>query len=311
MARRVDLRHMWYAVTTARHRSMRQAAAMLNVRQATLSRAIHDFEEEIGISLFERSAAGASPTQAGQKFLYEIENILERIDNMVAAARSTRRGDAGRLTIGFSTSLSAGNLRVTLIEFARHFPHVEINAIEGSRARLFLALENGHIDIAIVTGDPPALYKGRTMPLWTERVIIALPEVHPLAFHEIVQWTDLKGEKLLISHHQPIQEIQDILISKLASSEDLPNLVLQDVSRGDIQNLVAVGFGVSLMCEAAVVHCPGVAYREARDGAGPTRVVYTGSWQDTNGNPVLKNFIKLLEERFPPLPSSAAEKHGK
>lgn len=290
---------------------MRRAAAMLNVRQATLSRALHDFEEQIGVTLFECSAAGASPTQTGRKFLREFERILEQIDDMVAVARSTGRGEAGRLTIGFSTSLSTGNLRATLIEFSGRFPRVEINMIEGSRSRLFPALDHGHIDVAIVTGAPPIPHKSRAIPLWTERIIVALPEVHPLASREIVYWTDLKGEKLLISQHQAAPEIQEILISKLASSEDRPNLVQHDVSRGDIQNLVAAGFGVSLMCEAAVGHCPGVICREARDGGGPTRVAYTSYWEETNDNPVLKNFLKLLEERYPPLPSAGTNGYGK
>lgn len=280
---------------------------MLNVRQPTLSRKIYDLEVEIGITLFERSTGGAYPTRVGHSFVRDMEHILREIDEMVVAARSVGRGDAGQLTVGFSTSLSAGNLRATLMEFTRRFPDVEITAIEGSRMRLLLALQSGHIDIAIVTGELPPI-SGRAMPLWTERIIVALPEAHPLAGHEIVQWTDLKGEKLLLSQHQAGPEIMDILVSKLSSPGDRPNLVQHDVSRGDIQSLVAAGFGVSLMCEAAVgFNCAGVAYREARDGTGPTRVGYTGYWDDANENPALKNFIKLLEERYPPLPNGLAD----
>jgi DNA-binding transcriptional LysR family regulator len=296
---------MWYAVATAQHGSMRRAAVMLNVRQPTLSRKIQDLEAEIGITLFERSTGGAFPTRVGHNLVRAMEHILHAIDEMVVTARSVGRGDAGQLTVGFSTSLSAGNLRATFMEFTRRFPDVEISAIEGSRARLFPALQSGHIDIAIVTGESPP-NSGRAMALWTERIIVALPETHALARHEIVHWTDLKGEKLLLSQHQAGPEIMDILVSKLASPEDRPNLVQHDVSRGDIQSLVAAGFGVSLMCEAAVgLNCAGVAYREARDGTGPTRVGYTGYWDDANENPALKNFIKLLEERYPPLPNGA------
>lgn len=307
IARRIDLLQMWYAVATAQHGSMRRAAITLNVRQPTLSRKIQDLEAEIGITLFERSTGGAFPTRVGHNFVRTMEHILHEIDEMAITARSIGRGDAGQLTVGFSTSLSAGNLRATLMEFARRFPEVEISAIEGSRARLFPALESSHIDIAIVTGESPSI-GAKAMPLWTERIIVALPEAHPLAAYEIVHWTDLKGEKLLLSQHQAGPEIMDILVAKLASPEDRPNLVQHDVSRGDIQSLVAAGFGVSLMCEAAVgFNCAGVDYREARDGTGPTRVGYTGYWDDANENPALKNSIKLLEERYPPLPNGVAD----
>jgi DNA-binding transcriptional LysR family regulator len=184
-ARRIDLRQMWYAVTAVREGSVRRAALALNVRQSTLSRRIHQLEEQIGIALFVRSSGGVSPTQTGRDFLRKASNILQEITEMVAIARSTGHGDAGRLTIGFSTSLSAGNLRMTLIEFAQRFPQVEIGAIEGSRARLFPALQSGQVDIAIVTGDPNG-GDCKSMALWSERIIVALPETHPLAAHEIV-----------------------------------------------------------------------------------------------------------------------------
>ena len=280
---------------------------MLNVRQSTLSRRIHQLEEQIGVSLFDRSSGGVSPTQAGREFLRIVGRILQEIDDVVRRARSTGRGEVGQLTIGFSTSLASGNLRATLAEFARRFPEVQISTVEGSWARLRPALESRQADIAIVTGEMKP-HGGGSMQLWTERIIVALPETHPLAEREIIHWTELKGETLLLSQHQAALEIQDILISKLASPEDRPTVVQHDVSRGDIQGLVAAGFGVSLMCEAAVgLHCTGVVYREARDGAGPTRLGYVAHWADANDNPVLKNFIKLLEERYPPLPADGSD----
>lgn len=306
-ARRVDLRQMWYAVMAAQERSVRRAAVMLNVRQSTLSRRIRQLEEQIGVSLFDRSSGGVSPTQAGHEFLRIVGRVLQEIDDVVKRARSTGRGEVGRLTVGFSTSLASGNLPVTLADFARRFPDVKIGTIEGSWERLRPMLENHQADIAIVTGEL-AFHTSISMPLWSERIIVALPETHPLAGHEIIYWTELKGETLLLSQHQAAVEVQDILISKLASPDDRPYVVQHDVSRGDIHGLVASGFGVSLMVEAAVgLRCAGVVYREARDGAGPTRVGYVAHWTDNNDNPVLRNFIKLLEERYPRLPVGGSD----
>jgi DNA-binding transcriptional LysR family regulator len=38
------------------------------------------------------------------------------------------------------------------------------------------------------------------MPLWSERILLALLEGHPLADKDVVYWTDLRGETLL--HHR-------------------------------------------------------------------------------------------------------------
>ncbi len=63
-------------------------------------------------------------------------------------------GDAGRLEIGFYTSLSTGALRDTILAFASQHPAVEINIIEGARASLIALLDRGAIDILIVLGEP-------------------------------------------------------------------------------------------------------------------------------------------------------------
>jgi DNA-binding transcriptional LysR family regulator len=297
----IELKHLRYAEAAERCGSFRKAADSLAVKQSNLSRRIRSLEEQLGVKLFERTNGGVRPTPAGRAFLHRARRILEELQVLVDGAQAVGRGDAGHITIGFYTSLSAGNLRASLVEFARRFPDVEISTVEGSRSRLCGGIQNGTIDVAVVTGDP-APDCGLSMVLWSERIIVALPEGHPLATNEIIYWTDLKGERFLLSERDPGPEIQEILISKLASPGDLPDVVRHDVSPENIKSLVGAGCGVSLMCEACVgASYAGVAYREARDGNGATRIGYCAYWNDGNDNPALRNFIRLLEERCPPV----------
>ena len=102
------------------------------------------------------------------------------MDALVTHTHSTGRGEAGKLTVGFYTSLSAGNLRATLTDFKQRFPKIELGMAERSRTRLVAALRNGALDIAIVTGDAP-IQDNKALPLWSERTLVALPEGHSLA----------------------------------------------------------------------------------------------------------------------------------
>jgi DNA-binding transcriptional LysR family regulator len=171
--------------------------------------------------------------------------------------------------------------------------------IESSRARLTTALRNGAIDVAIVTGEIPLL-GSKTMSLWSERIMIALPEGHQLADGETVYWTDLKGETLLISRHEPGPEIQERLLTKLVSPGDRPKAIFHDASRGNIKSLVGAGFGVSLVMESDVgPNFYRLIYRELRDGTGPSWVGYSAHWRADNDNPALASFLKILGERYP------------
>lgn len=107
------------------------------------------------------------------------------------------------------------------------------------------------------------------MPLWTERILIALPEAHRLAANEIIYWTDLKGETLLLSQRDPGSEVQDLVIAKLVSPEDRPKIVRHDVSRESIKSLVGAAFGIGLTLEASLgANFEGVTHREVRNGTG-------------------------------------------
>lgn len=297
----IELKHLRYAEVAERCGSFRKAADLLALKQSNLSRRVRHLEEQLGIALFERTNGGVRPTAAGRDFVNGVRRILNELQIVVDGAKAVGRGEAGYLTIGFYTSLSAGNLRASLVEYGRRFPQVEISTVEGSRSRLFDGIQTGTVDIAVVTGEP-ASDCNRSMVLWSERIIVALPEDHQLAGNEIIYWTDLKRERFLLSERDPGPEIQDILVAKLSSPGDLPDVVRHDVSPENIKSLVGAGRGVSLMCEACMgASYAGVVYREARDGNGSTRIGYRAYWRDGNDNPALRNFIRLLEERCPPV----------
>ena len=191
----VELQHLRYAIAAADFGSFRRAADMLMLQQSTISRCVLQLERLIGVTFFERSSGGVRATEPGRDFLRLARSIVGQMDSLVAVAHKTGRGRVGRLSIGFYTSLSAGTFRTILVDFAKRFPEIELDMIEGSRSRLLMALRNSAVDVAIVTGET-ALSENGWMPLWSERILIVLPESHRLASAKVINWTELKGETL-------------------------------------------------------------------------------------------------------------------
>lgn len=301
-SRIIELKHLRSVVSAADCGSFRKAAELLRSQQSTLSRLVSQIEHHLGIKIFKRSSGGVTPTRAGRSILRLARTILEEFDALIATAKSVQNGDAGRLAIGFCTSLSAGNLQASLLNFKQRFPRVELATVERSRTRLAMALRSGVLDILIVTGSPPLL-DSRAMPLWSERVLVVLPKDHPLTARETVYWTDLRGETVLLSHYDPGRELEDLLVSKLVLPEDRPKIERHDVSRGIIKSLISMKAGISLVLESDIgANYAGLAYRELRDGAGPSRFDFTAYWRSDNETPALATFLKLLSERYPSPP---------
>lgn len=294
----LELKHLRSAVAAAECGSFRQAAELLRLQQSTLSRSIRQIEHGLGITIFERSSGGVKPTRAGRSVLRLARAILEEFDALVATAKSLQRSETGRLAIGFCTSLSAGNLKATLLDLKQRFPQIDLATVERSRTRLATALRSGVLDIVIVTGSQPPL-DSKTMLLWSERVLVVLPEDHPLTARETVYWTDLRGETVLLSHYDPGREFEDLLGSKLVLPEDRPNIERHDVSCGIIKSLISMKRGISLVLESDMeANFAGLVYRELRDGTGPSRFDYSAYWRADNENPALNAFLKMLSERY-------------
>src|ERR1700751_795195 len=295
----VDLQHLRYAVAAADHGSFWGAAEILLLQQSTLSRCIRQLEHSLGMTVFERSSGGVRATTAGRHFLRTARSIVEQMDSLVNSAYHVGRGEAGRLSGGFYTSLSAGNLPAPLGDFKKRVSQIDVCLKESSRMRLVTALPNGVLDIPIATSELPLL-ADQGMPLWSERILLALLEEHPLAGKDVVHWPALRGETVLLSQYDPGRKLEDLLMSKLVSPEDRPKIARHDVSRGIIKSLIAAGFGVSLVTESDIgANFSRLTYRELRDGTGPSRVGFSAHWRSDNDNPALANFLKLWGERYP------------
>jgi len=295
----VDFDQLQHAITAADYGSFRQAAEVLSIKQSTLSRSIQLLEYNFGAIIFERSSGGVRATPAGRYFLRIARSIVEQLDALATVTRASGRGQAGRLAIGFYTSLAAGNLRASLLDLRHKFPQIEVATVERRRAHLVTALRNGVLDVLILTGGMSSP-NTNAKSLWNERVLVVLPEEHPLARRELIYWTDLRDETVILSHYDPGREIEDLLVSKLVSPDDRPKIEHHDISRGAVKSLVTMNVGVSLVPESdAGATLSGLVYRELRDGSGPSILSYSAYWQNDNENPALETFLKLLSERYP------------
>jgi len=296
----LDLRSMRWAIVASQHRSLRQASEVLNIRQSTLSRALRELELQLGATLFERTNGGTHPTVAGQDFLESAQRIVEETEAITVRLKNRARGESGRLAIGVHSSLSAGNLRATLIEHRQRFPDVETRLIDGSSDHLISDLASSTIDVAFaVAGNPRCT--GRSLPLWSERVVAALADNHPLNRRDLIHWSDLRQECLLLPLRGAGPEFHQLLMSKMGGV-DLCRVTFHDVALDRFLTLVGAGCGILLELEGATgVSYQGVSFREVHDNDGPTRLTFNAVWRQDNVNPSLRPFLDMLRERYPDL----------
>ncbi len=293
-----DIRQLRYAIAAADHGSFYRAARALDIEQSTLSRAILKLERSIGMPIFERSRAGVTMTLAGNAFIRGAKPMVATADKLVAMMRAAGQGRAGGLVLGHNSSVSAGNLRATLMSWHQAHPDVDVECVEADRSVLLAGLDTGEIDIAILMGA--AGHEGfRCEPLWSERMLVALPASHPLAERDVVHWTDLRSERFLLPAADPGPEIRDMLLGRLAVSGSKPDIRMLQASRETVLSVLGGNSGVSIVCEGSTgARYPDVVYRAIHGEQGPALTGHSGCWRDDNGNPALRRFLGFIKARY-------------
>ncbi|WP_448658252.1 LysR substrate-binding domain-containing protein [Sphingomonas sp. CJ99] len=293
-----DIRQLRYAIAAADHGSFYRAARMLDVEQSTFSRSILKLERSIGMPIFARSRAGVTTTPAGIAFIRGAKPMVATADKLVAMMRAAGQGRAGGLVLGHNSSVSAGNLRATMMSWCDVHPDVEVGCVEADRSILLAALDTGEIDIAILMG--PASHNGfRCEPLWSERMLAALPLSHPLAERDVVHWTDLRGERFLLPAADPGPEIRDILLGRLAASSGKLDIRMLQASRETVLSILGGSSGISIVCEGSTgARYPDVVYRAIHGEQGPALTGHSGCWRSENDNPALRRFLEFIKARY-------------
>ena len=99
----MNLYQLRYFAELAREQHYTNAAKRLNISQPSLSHAISQLEEELGIQLFEKIGRGTRLTEYGSEFLQCVKRSLSILDNGIEEMQRHARGE-GLIAWAFSTS---------------------------------------------------------------------------------------------------------------------------------------------------------------------------------------------------------------
>lgn len=295
----IEARQLRYAVLTADMSSLSRAALALNMRQSTLSQRVTQLEDQLGIKLFTRSNRGAEPTEMGKVFIETARRILTDIDNLRTTARAVSYGEQGRLAVGYSSSLMAGNLKQTFSDYLTRFPDVQFDGVEAGREKLMHCLQSRTIDVAVApTGIEESGICSRRV--WSDRLMVTLLDGHRLLENERIYWTDLRREVFVVPSSGIGPIVANLLAARLTEQGYRPNIIVQDTNLESVLSIVSVGRFITVATEASQgVTWPDLNFREVHDQNGTARLEFSVYWREDNKNPALQRFFTLINERYP------------
>ena len=127
----------------------KSGADQLGLAQPSVHRAVRDLESLLGVSLFERTSRGISPTRLGAGFALEATLVLKEVDNIGDDLDIARGRFEGRIAVGSLALGQSDLLPLAITEVSRRYPRADFFLQDGSFEQLHHALQHGEIDMVI------------------------------------------------------------------------------------------------------------------------------------------------------------------
>lgn len=292
----MELRHLRYFIAVAETLHFGRAAIQLGISQPPLSQQIQALEEELGVTLFERTNRKVSLSRAGQLFLPEARQVLTQLNQAIGVAQRAQRGELGELRVGFTSSAPfTPTIPRAILAFRRACPEVHLELREFCSRNVAQAVYERQLHVGLLRPLGDLSDELETLELFSEPLSALLPTGHLLAqYTGPISLSMLAGESFVFFPRTYGTGLYDQLQNLSRAVGFVPHIVQEASEAMTLIGLVATGLGVTVLPSSfGRMHIDGVVCRPLQD-AGATTAICLVHRRDEQ-SPLVQRFMKLLQ----------------
>ena len=248
----MEFKQFEYILMIDKEKSFSKAAKKLFISQPSLSQYVARLENQLGVSLFNRSTTPLTLTDQGEIFVATAASILKQLDDMKKNFDDFSNLKSGKLNIGLTPSKANAPLPEVLSVFREKYPGITVSITEGPSLALEDMLIKGMVDICMMNlpiANPNIDYD----EINKEKIYIAAPPDFSLpnenkedGFNKIRFKDIAKMPFILLRPEQRLRQFSEQVFAKAGVK---PNIFLETSSIETSLRLSAAGMGFSFVPE--------------------------------------------------------------
>ena len=191
----MNLQQLYYFRKLAQVQHYTKAAKALYITQPSLSDSIASLEHELSVSLFQKKGRGVQLTKYGQEFYEYVNQALGILEHGIAAVREKSDSVTGTIDIGCIPTLLGDFLPNALDLYHEKCPQVSFNIFHEKSIPVAEGVSAGTYDIGLcsmVENKDDLVF----VPITYQELVVIVRNDHPLAVHDSIELTALKGYML-------------------------------------------------------------------------------------------------------------------
>lgn len=294
----VELRHLTGFVAVAEELHFGRAAERLHMAQSPLSQQIRLLERDLGVRLFDRTTRSVRLTPAGRALLEPARHLLAEASAVRRTVQAAHLGEVGRVTVGFAGASSYAALPVLTRAVTSELPGIELALVGQTYTGEALGrIAEGSLDLGFVALPVRRGVSARLVR--RERLVLAVPDSHPLVDRTEVAFAELEREPFVTFPVARGSAVREATVQACHDAGFAPRIVQEAPDSYNLLALVGAGVGVAVVVESArSIHLEHVVFRRLAGDDVPVLPIALG-WRTGNPSAALQAVLRVAERVLP------------
>lgn len=222
--------------------SFQETADRLHVSQSALTKHIHKLEENLGVSLFDRSTRSVLLNDYSKALYPYAQQIIKLNDDMLGVVAEMQTREKNTLRIYFTPAATHYGIIDVLSYFNKQHPEIELKISE--EVKVIEALDDGQCEFGFATENDSINSKLNKIIYQKDHLVIIVPKNHPLADREEVALDDIARERFVLhvnsrgGLHLETRQLMSLFEKRgihpeIASKVSFTSTVIKFVEHGD------------------------------------------------------------------------------
>ena len=242
----MDILHLTYFLEVARQKSFTKAAQTLCVSQPSISKVIKTLENELNVTLFERSGREVILTDAGDAVFQRAQHVVYEFHNLSAELGDVFGLKKGEITIGLPPMVGSRFFPKVIGEFRRAYPMIRLKLLEVGSNQVEIEIDEGTLDLGVVA-LPVSKNDFEAFHFVNERLQVVLPPDHPLTGQPSLTLSELRDETFVL--YKDDFSLYDHILIQCRHKGFTPQIACQSSQWDFIVEMVGANLGIALLPE--------------------------------------------------------------
>lgn len=193
----MELRELRYFLEVAKQRSFSKASQTLHLSQPTLSKVVKHMEQELQVTLFDRSTRHIHLTDAGEIVHKHAQMMKQCVVNLQIELAAMTQLNKGHVKLGLPPVIGSSYFPGIIAAFHQRYPHITLQLQEEGSKLVEHSLLKGTIDLGVVV-LPVDEEQFELMPIIDRKLKLVVNINHPFAKQKEIDLHQLKNESFIM-----------------------------------------------------------------------------------------------------------------